>query len=190
MLSFAAAAAVAKAEAIRTRPTTATRRLSNRRTSLRWSTSKNWRPWRSLQRRERERGFDAKIQKSKELFSWDSEKPKVCTENTSLRGGITVLRLTSCWFCLDSCVELATALLVWSNPNQLNRGWAVQWYCPLSWWGWVLTDLYFIDQHSWKWNDQVWWINRSIDGVGAGPSLLQGEVFIRIKMAIHFMFNV
>ena len=35
MLSFAAAAAVAKAEAIRTRPTTATRRLSNRRTSLR-----------------------------------------------------------------------------------------------------------------------------------------------------------
>ena len=30
-------------------------------------------------------------------------------------------------------VEIETALLVWSNPNQLKRGSAMQWYSPL-WW--------------------------------------------------------
>ena len=41
-------------------------------------------------------------------------------------------------FCCFSYVGLATALLVWSNANQLNSRSGIQWYFPL-WW--VLSDV-------------------------------------------------
>ena len=61
------------------------------------------------------------------LSRWDN------SENTNLRGSITVW-LTSCLFCLESAVLLMlTVLLVLSNTNQSNWRSAVQWYFPL-WW--------------------------------------------------------
>ena len=51
--------------------------------------------------------------------------------------------LTSCFTCFGfSCfahVELTTYLLVWSNPNQSDRGSAIQWYFPLQS-KWVFYD--------------------------------------------------
>ena len=55
-------------------------------------------------------------------------------ENTNLSESITE-QLTSClfWFSCFAYVKLASALLVWLNPNQSNRRSAKQWYFPLRW---------------------------------------------------------
>ena len=58
-------------------------------------------------------------------------KSYLLSENTNLRGSTAdLLFILFGFFGCFADVELATALLVWSNPNQSKRGSAIQWYFP------------------------------------------------------------